>query len=148
MARLVSLSGRVSHLALAGPVSESRRRYGAPTATRTLNFRVNDHPARFEGDPPIGDGDLVTIAGLEDRGVLQTLAIRNRSTGVDYGGASAAQCLHFGLAILLGVFTLAWGGLGLVFLGIALWVGSRLRRQTRALTMVRTAGPARGPVGA
>jgi hypothetical protein len=143
MARLVSLSGKVSLLAQADTIRESRRRLGAPGASRTIDFLVDDRPARFQGYPVVGEGDLVTIAGLDDHGVLKALAIRNRSTGVDYGGASAMQYLLFGLAILLGILTVTLDGLGILFLALACWVGSRLHQRARAFRLVRTSPTAR-----
>jgi hypothetical protein len=123
MTRLVALSGKVSQI--------------SPTGAR---FMVDDRPASYRGYPIVGEGDLVTIAGLEREGVVDALAIRNRSTGVDYGGASLLQYLLFGFAVLMGLFTVTVGGLGLLFLALAGWVGSRLRRSARALRMVRGRG--------
>ena len=123
MTRLVSLSGKVSQISPSG-----------------ANFMVDDRPASYRGYPIVGEGDLVTIAGLDRGGVVDALAIRNRSTGVDYGGASLLQYLLFGFAVLLGLLTFTIGGLGLLFLAMAGWVGNRLRRSARALRMVRGRG--------
>ena len=146
MARLVSLSGKVSHLSQAdGAPHSDPRRDGPGNGRRALRFMVNEQPTRYQGYPVVGEGDLVTIAGLEDSGVVKALAIRNRSTGVDYGGASAMQYLLFGVATLLGILTVTLGGLGLLFLALAVWVWSRLRRSARALTLVRATPPTPPP---
>jgi hypothetical protein len=139
MARLVSLSGKVSHLCRADTAPHpDRGRDGPGNGPCALSFMVNDQPARYQGHPIVGEGDLVTVAGLDDDGVVRALAIRNRSTGIDYGGATAIQYLLFGVATLLGLLTVTLDGLGLLFLALAVWAWSRLRRNARALMMVRT----------
>ena len=139
MARLVSLSGKVSHLSQADTAPQFAHRLdGRGNGPRALSFLVNDQPARYEGYPIVGEGDLVTVAGLADDGVVRALAIRNRSTGVDDGGASAMQYLLIGAATLLGLLTVTLDGLGLLFFALAVWAWNRLRRSAWALTMVRT----------
>jgi hypothetical protein len=105
---------------------------------------VNDRPASFEGHPIVGEGDLVTIAGLETDGVVKALAIRNRSTGVDSGGGSPLLYLLFAGSIAAGLLTVTLGGVGVLFLLFAGYLGSRLRRSSRALMMVKSASPGRG----
>jgi hypothetical protein len=135
MARLVSRSGKVSRLCY--EVSGVRDGDEVPRHPRyLLDFLINDAPARFRGYPVVGNGDFVTVAGVESDGVLNALAIRNRSTGVDYGEPSPFLYMACAGAVLLGVLT-ARSGLGLVPLALAVWLGSRLRRSTRALSMVR-----------
>jgi hypothetical protein len=145
MARLVALSGKVSKVSPAS-LTDGSVRHGPRAASPViaLSFRVDDRPAYYKGQPIVGDGDLVTVAGLEDDGVLKALAIRNRSTGVDYGGATALQYLVLGVATLAGLLTVTVGGLGLLFLVVAGWIWSRVRRRAHALTLVRTAAPSRG----
>jgi hypothetical protein len=148
MTRLVSLSGKVSRLSEESARAPTRRsRPGDDSAERRLNFLVGDRPAFFRGYPVVGEGDLVTIAGFEAGGILKALAIRNRSTGVDYGGASPGLYLLCGSAILLGAFTVTIGGLGLLFLALAAWLGNRLYRKARALSLVRAATPVRAEKG-
>lgn len=144
MAQLVSLSGKVSHISPNGKELAQRYFSGEPTPDQQLSFLVDDHPAFYRGHPIVGEGDLVTIAGPETDGVVKALAIRNRSTGVDYGGASpvlTALCL---MAIAAGLFTITLSGLGLLFFAGAAYLGTRLRRSSRALTMVQNA-PSRSP---
>jgi hypothetical protein len=139
MARLVSRSGKVSRISY-----EVRGvRDGEEVPRRPLyllDFRVNDVPARFRGHPVVGDGDFVTVAGIESDGVLNALAIRNRSTGVDYGEPSPflymACCVACAVAAALGLFTARYG-LGLALLALAGAIGVRLRRTARAWSMVR-----------
>jgi hypothetical protein len=138
MPELVALSGKVSgvlqvHAAHASS-AEGRGRLG-------LRFQVAQRPAWCEGTPNVGDGDLVTVAGFYKEGTLAVLAIRNRSTGVDYGGASAGQYTALGVALLCGALTLGRDGIGLLFFLLAGWVWLRLRRRDRALALVRTATP-------
>lgn len=146
MTRLVSMSGKVSRLKEYRARAPARRsRLGEKSAERRLHFLVGDRPAFYRGYPVVGEGDLVTIAGFESGGVLNALAIRNRSTGVDFGGPSPALYLLCGSAILLGGLTLAIDGLGLFFLALAGWLGSRLYRRARALSLVREATPVERP---
>jgi len=144
MARLVALSGKVSQVSQT-KLAQGASLEGSGTAGPApgLSFRVDDRPAYYRGQPAVGEGDLVTVAGLEHGGVLKALAIRNRSTGVDYGGATALQYLVLGVATLAGLLTVTVGGLGLLFLAAAGWIWSRARRRAHALTMVRTAAPSR-----
>jgi hypothetical protein len=142
MARLVTLSGKVSQVSQSSMTYYSAR-LGPERTAPALSFRVADRPASYRGQPVVGEGDLVTVAGLEDGGVLKALAIRNRSTGVDYGGATVVQYLVLGLATLVGLLTVTVGGLGLLFLAVAGWIWSRVRRRSHALTLVRTAAPSR-----
>ena len=143
MTRLVSVSGKVSHISPNGMELARRSWSDEVSPDRRLSFMVNDRPASYEGHPIVGEGDLVTIAGLETGGVVKALAIRNRSTGVDYGGGSPTLYLLFSAAIAVGLLTLTLDGLGFLFLLLAGWAGYRLRRSSRALSMVRTAVPAR-----
>jgi len=148
MTRLVSLSGKVSRLSEESartPIQRSSP--GENSAERRLNFLVGGHPACYRGYPVVGEGDLVTIAGFEAGGVLKALAIRNRSTGVDYGGGSPGLYLLCGSAILLGAFTVTTAGVGLLFLALAAWLGNRLYRRARALSLVRAAAPVRAETG-
>ncbi|HSB53097.1 MAG TPA: hypothetical protein VLD58_02030 [Gemmatimonadales bacterium] len=135
MARLVSRSGKVSRLSY--EVSGVRDGEEVPRHPYyLLDFLVNDAPARFRGYPIVGDGDFVTVAGFEADGVLNALAIRNRSTGVDYGEPSPFLYMACVAAAVVGLLTARYG-LGLALLAVALWLGGRLRRSTRALSMVR-----------
>jgi hypothetical protein len=124
---------------------ELAQRYftGQASPDRRLSFLVDDQPASYEGHPIVGEGDLVTIAGPENHGVIKALAIRNRSTGVDYGGGSPLLYVVCAIAFAVGLLTLALSGLGLLFLALGGYLGSRLRRSARALSMVRNAVPAR-----
>lgn len=143
MNRLVSLSGKVSHISPDG--MELARRYfaGEGSPDQRLIFLVDDRRASYEGHPIVGEGDLVTIAGPETGGVVKALAIRNRSTGVDYGGGSPVLYLLCIVALALGALTLTRSALGLLFLVLGVYLGTRLRRRSRALSMVRSAVPAR-----
>jgi len=143
MARLVSLSGKVSQVSHRSMTHAALVQQRPDRPEPAFSFRVNDRLACFRGRPGVGEGDLVTIAGLEVGGVLKALAIRNRSTGVDYGGATALQYLALGLAILVGLLTVRRGGVGLVFLAAGGWIWSRVRRYSQALTLVRAATPNR-----
>ena len=146
MARLVSLSGKVSQVSQSSMTHGSAwHGPGSDSTVPALSFRVGDHPAYYKGHPAVGEGDLVTVAGLDDGGVIKALAIRNRSTGVDYGGATALQYLVLVVATLVGLLTVTVGGLGLLLLAIAGWIWSRVRRRSHALTMVRAPSPPRGP---
>lgn len=139
MARLVSRSGKVSRLSY--EVSGVRDGEEVPRRPRyLLDFRVNDVPARYRGDPVVGDGDFVTVAGIESDGVLNALAIRNRSTGVDSGEPSPFLYMACAVLAALGLLT-ARHGPGLVLLAVAVWLGVRLLRSTRALSMVRAPEP-------
>jgi hypothetical protein len=144
MATLTTLSGKVSQVA---PIQASGSRQSGPgpdEAVTALSFRVGSQPAWFSGSPNLGEGDVVTVAGVTRAGVLAALAIRNRSTGVDYGGATALQYFLLGLALLFGIFTVRLGGLGVLFLALAGWVWTGVRRRTRALALVRAfASPGR-----
>ncbi|MFN8653835.1 MAG: hypothetical protein U0133_18150 [Gemmatimonadales bacterium] len=136
MARIVSHSGKVSRISYALP----GRKDGDAVPRRPaylLDFLVNDHPARYRGLPVVGNGDFVVVAGVEADGVLTALAIRNRSTGVDYGGPSPLLYIVLAVALLAGLLTLA-SGVGLGFLAGAAALGLRLRRELLALAMVRT----------
>jgi hypothetical protein len=138
MAQLVSLSGKVSQISPNDRELAQHYFSGEPAPDdRKLTFLVDNQPAAYRGHPVVGDGDLVTIAGLQSGGVVNALAIRNRSTGVDYGGASP---LLYGLCIvstIVGLFTLVFTGLGLVILAAAVYLGTRVRLSSRALSMVR-----------
>jgi hypothetical protein len=144
MTRLVSLSGKVSRLSPSGMELAQRYFTGEASPDRRLSFLVDDRPASYEGHPIVGEGDLVTIAGPESGGVVRALAIRNRSTGVDYGGGSPLLYLLCVIAVAVGLLTLTLSGLGLLFLAVAAYLGGLLRRSSRALSMVRTDLPARG----
>lgn len=136
MAHIVSHSGKVSRISYVLP----GRRDGDALPRRPayrLDFLVNDHPARYRGHPVVGDGDFVIVAGVEADGVLTALAIRNRSTGVDYGGPSPLLYIVLAVLLLAGLLTLP-SGLGLGFLLGAVLLGLRLRRELLALAMVRT----------
>lgn len=139
MARLVSQSGKVSRMSY----EVSGARDGDPVPRRPeylLDFMVNDRPTRFQGHPVVGEGDLVTVAGVETGGVLKALAIRNRSTGVDYGGPSPFLYMACAGAAVLGLATARYG-FGLILLGLAVWLATRIRRTARALSMVRSPSP-------
>lgn len=143
MTQLVSLSGKVSHISPDG--MELARRYftGEPGPDRRLSFMVDDRLASYEGLPIVGEGDLVTIAGPESDGVIKALAIRNRSTGVDYGGGSPLLYFLCVFTLVIGLLTLTRSLLGLLFLALGAYFGLRLRRRSRALSMVRTDAPPR-----
>lgn len=139
MSQLILLSGKVSRMSY----EVSGARDGDPVPRRPeylLDFLVNDVPTRFAGHPVVGEGDFVTVAGVEADGVLTAIAIRNRSTGVDYGGPSPFLYIGCLLAVAAGVLTLRIG-LGLGLLALALWLGYRLVRTSQALSMVRSAQP-------
>ncbi len=138
MTRLVSVSGKVSHVSPSDrELAQSYFSGEAASDDCRLTFLVDQQPASYRGHPVVGEGDLVTIAGPQSGGVVNALAIRNRSTGVDYGGASP---LMYGLclfALVAGFLTLVFSVSGLLFFGCAVYAGSRVRRSTRALSMVR-----------
>lgn len=136
MARLVSHAGKVSRISYLLPGVRDGDTVPRRPAYR-LDFLVNEHPARYRGYPVVGDGDFVVVAGVEADGVLTALAIRNRSTGVDYGGPSPLLYMVLAALVLAGVATLR-SGLGLGFLLAAAGLGLRLRRELLALAMVRT----------
>lgn len=136
MARLVAHSGKVSRISYLLPGVRDGDAVPRRPAYR-LDFLVNEHPARYRGYPVVGNGDFVVVAGVEADGVLTAIAIRNRSTGVDYGGPSPLLYIVLAAAVLAGLATLH-SGVGLGFLLLAAGLGLRLRRDLLALTMVRT----------
>lgn len=139
MAQLVSLSGKVSQISPNDRELAQHYFSGEPAPDdRQLTFLVDNQRAAYRGHPVVGEGDLVTIAGLQSDGVVNALAIRNRSTGVDYGGASP---LLYGLCVVTavaGLLLLVVSALGVLLLGLAAYLGSRVRQGSRALSMVRT----------
>jgi len=148
MATLTTLSGKVSQVAPIHHMSGSRRSGPGPDeAVTALSFRVGSQPAWFSGRPNLGEGDVVTVAGVTRAGVLAALAIRNRSTGVDYGGASAARYCILGLALLLGIFTVRLGGVGIPLLALAGWLWTGVRRRAKALALVRSFSSPGRPTG-
>ena len=136
MSRLIAHAGKVSRISYMLPGMRDGDAVPRRPAYR-LDFLVNDHPASYRGYPVVGNGDFVVVAGIEADGVLTALAIRNRSTGVDYGGPSPLLYIVLAAALLAGVATL-WSGIGLGFLLVAVGLGMRLRRDQLALAMVRT----------
>lgn len=139
MGRLVSRSGKVSRISY--EVFGVRDGAEVPRhPAYQLDFLIDDRPARFQGHPIVGDGDFVTVAGFESDGVLTAIAIRNRSTGVDYGGPSPFLYIGSALTLVAGLLTLR-SGLGVLFIALSGWLAYRVRRTARALSMVRSLDP-------
>lgn len=140
MPQLVTVSGKVSHVSQTSSThGQVQNGHGTVSTSHQLSFRVDNRPATMKGTPSIGDGDLVTIAGLDRGGIVETLAVRNRSTGIDYGGAKTVQYIAAGICGLLGVVTLPLAGFGLLLIGLAAWAVRSARRDQSALEMVQRA---------
>jgi hypothetical protein len=70
-------------------------------AVHKASFLVGNHPAAFYGTCHLGEGDQVTLAGLELAGEFRAYAMRNDATGVEYLAPSSVGTSIF--ALLLGV---------------------------------------------
>jgi hypothetical protein len=106
-----------------------------------MKFRIDNRPTLFQGEASIGDGDTVTVAGIE-KGEFRALAVRNESTGVEYPGQIMLLYVIGALCILLGIpFVFLFVGFPL--LGFGAWFIYMGWRNKQALELLRaTAAPA------
>jgi len=151
MPDIIRLQGTVSHL------GESANVYGAhykgTGSVQTMNrltFRVDGRPAYFESkDPPsLANGEVVTVCGIDKKGVFEAYAFRNENTGVSYD-CPVWFTRFIGIAILIpGVLaSLILIGIPLAWMGIkALIYASRFDRARLLLAESPRLAPGDRPV--
>lgn len=135
-------SGKVSH---AAQVSETHGQIhngrGQIRTFHKMKFRIDNRPAMFQGEASIGDGDTVTVAGIE-KGEFKALAVRNESTGVEYPGQIMLLYVIGALCILLGI-PFAFIIIGLPLLGFGAWFIYMGWRNKQALELLRATAAAK-----
>lgn len=139
------LQGTAERLKFATEVS------GSDNSTQTdhvASFLLNGKPVRLSLPESIliDAGDTVSVAGTDKRGVFEALAYRNHSTGA-LGKGSVVKC-----AVLGGIFSVVGAatavfGIGLIFLGIGVWLCLHARKLSAAFKLVE-ADPAPGATAA
>jgi len=101
---LVAIAGEVSHLTRVSSTTGGGGGAAVSTSHQTT-LRVNGRHVKVEGSMSwASDGDHVAIVGVEEKGVLEPLAIRNDSSG--YESYAETNSYTFAIVLLfLGVFT-------------------------------------------
>src|SRR5882762_9155743 len=78
------MSGKVSHLnqtsSTQGLIQHGGR--GTISTSHTTTFRVSGRPVEMRGAHNFGEGDLVSLVGVEKDGTMHPIAFRNDTTGI------------------------------------------------------------------
>jgi hypothetical protein len=131
------VSGRVTHAAQVsethGQIHDGR---GTIRTFHKMKFRIDNKPAFFQGEASIGDGDTVTVAAVA-KGELRALALRNESTGIEYGSPTILYYIMGSFTVVLGLLTLAFL-VGFPILGAGGWLFYSGWRNKEALQLLRS----------
>jgi hypothetical protein len=116
MSNLVAFSGIVSNVNYFSKTTGSVRVHrgsgsGSVRTKHSISFRVDNKPISYPGRPDLGEGDLATVIGGNNGGVVVALVVRNDSTGVEYMNLWPVTMKYL------------WGG-GFVFMGFTFWSSS------------------------
>ena len=143
MSRFTTIKGLASHVRHASTTTGSTYKgSGSVSTSHTTTLRVNGKPGHvaLRGTMDINDGDMVSLAGNDKNGIFVGYAICNETTGIVYSDPTALRTLAGFLIIIAGIPFIWLFGLGLILIGIGIYLVSLASRPRKCAELLRGQG--------